>query len=669
MATITSLGIGSGIDIDSVVTQLIDSEKSLPELRMNTREAELQAELSSVGTLKGALSGFQSRINELRTASGASGLQATSSDRNVLTTSISPTAEPGQYDIEVKTLAKSQTLVSGAVETESSEIGTGTLSFSFGTTSYDTNDNYTGFAANTDKATKEVVITDGSLTGIRDAVNEANIGVNASIVNVGPEGYKLLFSVEDVGENNSLEISVNDSDGDHLNGSGLSQLAYNIDATNMSETARATHAELLLNGLSIKRDSNTVSDLIKGVTLNLNAVSEEGKPVSINVTKDLSALKAKVQDFVGGFNEMMDTVTALTAYDAETQQGGVLLGDAVMRSFTTQLRRIMGEGIRLGDNQTLSLADVGVTTQADGKLSFDEETFEALADKDPNIVANLFSMTGNTQGDNLRYLGVSSKTEVGTYRLSITQVATQAAFTGGGALNDASFEIDASNDTLTVKVDGIESGEIKLTQKAYGSAEALAAHIQASINSDAAIRDGGASVSVSIENDRVVISSDLYGSSSEVDVLSANGLGLAGGNAEAGLDVAGSFGEGTAKGDGQILTGATGAVRDLVVEFTGSSPGAVGAVTTSRGYADKLYNFIEGFLEDDGGLEGKTRRIQDGIIDINEQRVSLNERLLSMERRLRAQFGAMDALVAQLQSTGNFLTQQLESLPKIEARR
>ena len=669
MATITSVGIGSGVDINGLVTQLVDAEKELPELRMNTREAELQAQLTSMGTLKGALSGFQTKINALRTPSGASGLQSSVSDRDVLTTSVSPAAEEGKHSVEVKSLAQSHTLASAAFESETTEIGTGVLTFSFGTTAYDTEGDYTSFTGNKDKTEKTVTISDGSLQGIRDAVNEADIGVTASIVNTGPEGYKLLFKSDDLGENNSLRVAVTDGDDDHLNGAGLSQLAYSVDAQNMTETTQAKHAELEYNGLTIKRSSNTVDDLIKGVTLNLKSQSEEGKTVNIDVSKNTDSLIAKAKDFVSGFNEMMGTINSMTSYNAETEQGGVLLGDAVTRSMTIQFRRIVGDSIRIGDNNNLTLASVGIKTQEDGSLSLDEEVFEAAAEKDPNIVANLFSITGNTQGNDLRYVGVSSKTETGTYRVSISQPATQGKYTGGGVINDATYTVDASNDTLQIKVDGVESETIKITQGSYASAESLASKIQASINNDSKLQEAGISVNVAVESDKLVITSAAYGSDSKVELLSANGLGLSDGAGVDGVDVAGSFGVGTASGDGQMLLGTSGDARDLLVEYKGTSSGSVGGVTTSRGFADQLYNVIEGFLADDGGIEGKTKSIQDSIVDINEQRVALDKRLLTLETRWRRQFGAMDALVAQLQATGNFLTQQLEALPKVEVRK
>lgn len=273
MASITSLGIGSGIDVNGLVDSLIRAERELPQLRLDTREAQLQAQLSSFGVLQGAMSSFKDTLSGMRTASSASALSARVSDNTILTASAVFTAEEGRHRIEVQALAQGHAVASTAFSDIEAEVGTGTLSFTFGTASYDEEGVLDGFSQNDEKTTHNVIITDGSLEGIRDAVNEADIGVTASVVNVGSEGYKLLFSVDDIGAKNSLEITVADNETDNVDTTGLSQLAYGVGNTNMSETQAAQDALILYNGLAVSRDSNSVSDLIKGVTLNLDRKS------------------------------------------------------------------------------------------------------------------------------------------------------------------------------------------------------------------------------------------------------------------------------------------------------------------------------------------------------------------------------------------------------------
>ena len=172
-------------------------------------------------------------------------------------------------------------------------------------------------------------------------------------------------------------------------------------------------------------------------------------------------------------------------------------------------------------------------------------------------------------------------------------------------------------------------------------------------------------MSASFEANRFVITSEVYGSESTVEMVSAEGLGLAGGVSADGLDISGTMGGEPATGEGQFLVSNGVASSGLNIEYSGSETGTVGSVTVSRGYADRFFNLVDEMLSKGGGIQGKTNGIEARISDISEQRISLEKRLLAKESLLRSQFGAMDILVAQLRSTGDFLTQQLASLPQI----
>jgi len=668
MATITSLGIGSGIDVNGLVESLITAERELPQLRLDTREAELQAQLSSFGVLQGAMSSFKDTLSGMRTASSASALSARVSDQSVLTASTVFTAEEGRHSIEVEALAQGHAVASTAFSDLEAEVGTGTLSFTFGTSSYDEEGVLTGFAKNDEKTTHNIEITDGSLEGIRDAVNSADIGVTASVVNVGSEGYKLLFSADDVGAKNSLEITVADNETDNVDTTGLSQLAYGVGNTNMSETLAAQDASILYNGLSVSRDSNTISDLIKGVTLNLSTVSEAGVATDVTVSKSLASIKTKVNDFVAGYNQLVSAISSLTDYNAETGVGAILQGDSVTRNIESLLRKELFGSVNIGERDDLTLAGVGITTASDGTLTIDNNKLEAAAAADLDLVTNLFALNGNSSGDGVNYVSATTKTDEGVFRLNVTEVATKGSYTSSTDITG--FTVNASNDSFTINVNGIESDLITLSHGApYADGATLAREIQASINADSALKAAGAAVSVAFEANRFVITSEVYGSASTVEMVSAEGLGLGGGVSSDGADIRGTIGGEPATGKGQFLTSNGGASNGLNIEYSGTETGTVGSTTVSRGYADRIFNLVDELLSTGGGIQGKTNGIEARIADISEQRVTLEKRLLTRESLLRSQFGAMDILVAQLQSTGNFLTDQLASLPKIGGNR
>jgi len=228
MPAITSLGVGSGLDIGGLVDQLVAAEVQPASSRLDRREANLQAELSAFGTLKSALAGVQDQLKGLSTIGAAR--TTSSSNTDLIAASATANAVPGSYDIEVGQLAQAHALASRSYGALTDVVGTGTLDFQFGTTDYEAaTDSYNGFIPNPARSPQTLIIdeTNNTLEGVRDAINTARMGVNAVIVNDG-SGYRLLLSAEDSGAANSLQITVS---GDA--GSGLADLAFDASATAM----------------------------------------------------------------------------------------------------------------------------------------------------------------------------------------------------------------------------------------------------------------------------------------------------------------------------------------------------------------------------------------------------------------------------------------------------
>ena len=210
--TITSMGLGSGLDINGIVSKLMAVE-SQPLQQLDAKEAGYQAKLAAYGQVKSALSTFQAAVSGLQTASGFQSLAATSADTSVYTASASSIAVPGTYSIEVTQLAKSEKLASNAFSTVNDVVGSGTLTFQFGT-----DDGTGGFTVNSAKAIQSVTVdsANNTLSGVRDAINAANIGVTATIINDG-SGFKLSLTSTATGAANSLKITVSgDGDGNDL---------------------------------------------------------------------------------------------------------------------------------------------------------------------------------------------------------------------------------------------------------------------------------------------------------------------------------------------------------------------------------------------------------------------------------------------------------------------
>ena len=216
--TISSSGVGSGLNVNSIVAQLMAAE-SAPLNALNTKEATYQAQLSAFGTLKGSISSFQTAMQGL-TLSKFQTLTASSANTSVYAASASATAQVGSYAVEVQQLAASQKLASSAFTNVTDTVGTGTLTFQFGTTSGGV------FTANASKSAQVVTIgaANSSLSGVRDAINAAKIGVTASILNNGT-GNQLVITSNDTGAANSLKITVSDTtDASNTDNAGLSKL-------------------------------------------------------------------------------------------------------------------------------------------------------------------------------------------------------------------------------------------------------------------------------------------------------------------------------------------------------------------------------------------------------------------------------------------------------------
>ncbi len=670
MGSIASLGIGSGLDIRGLVQQLVEAEGAAPRARYDRREAEYQAQLSTLGTIKSAMADFQSAYRSLKLPSTFNTYKASSSDTSIFTASAELGATPGSQTIEVTQLAQAQSLATASVTDVTQSLGTGSITIEFGT--YDSSGNT--FTVNAAKSAQTVTITDGSLQGIRDAINEAGIGVTASLINDGT-GYRLVLQSES-GAANSLRITVNDDDGNNTDSSGLSQLAYDPTAgvgagKNLTETVTAQDAQLRINGINITSASNTISNAIEGVTLELKSAAV-GKVNTLTISRDTSAVPEAVEKFVEAYNSLMESIDAAVGYDFETGQAGVLIGDPTLRGFVSQVRQIFSTTVGDFRTQYNSFASVGITTNSDGTLSLDSSRLEQALAAKPDEVKRLFLGGASAPPDSyIRYQNIPSDLDPGRIPIEISQLATQGQYGGASAGAAAGgFDLSTGSYTFQLRVDGVTTGTLTLAASNYGSGDAVASALQNLINNDSNLASNGIAVNVAWDATAGTfsITSRSYGSASEVvftadsaDLNNDLGLGVSVGSATAGVDVAGTIGGVAATGSGRILKGAE-QYNGMELEITGGNLGYRGAITIESGLMSRLDQVLDSYLETDGLLESKTDGLNEAIEKLNTQRADLADYLDQLEARYLAKFGAMDALVAQFNATGNYLAQQLNNL-------
>jgi flagellar hook-associated protein 2 len=366
---IQAQGIGSGIDIQSLVKQLVAAESAPMETRLSRQAARVGTELSALGTLKGALATFQGVVSQLKDSAQFNALSAASSQPDLFTASAGSAATAGTYQLEVTQLARVEQAVSknygGGAATV---IGVGTLTLTVGTSSMNL----------------ELTASNNTLTAIRDQINAAsnNPGVQATIIG-DSSGARLVLTGRNSGAANTFRVSAT---GDV----GIAQLAYSgaVDA-NWTNTESAQNATLKIAGVSFSSASNTVSEVLEGVTLNLKD-AEPGTVGTLTVATDLATIIGNVRKFVDGYNSLQQRLKQLTGYDATTKTGGPMQGDPMAVGIAAELRRLSFDSVAGLSGSVNSLAALGITSDSSGKLSLNETRLNAVLAQDRSAAARLF---------------------------------------------------------------------------------------------------------------------------------------------------------------------------------------------------------------------------------------------------------------------------------------
>ncbi len=671
MSGISALGLGSGLELSSLVEQLVEAQRAPLESRLDNKQGQFSARLSAYGLLRSAMSSFQSSLNSLSSSDQFFSQQTSTSDPSIISVSADKDAAAINTTIEVQALAKQHSLASQSFSSIDATIDPGDITIAFGTTDYVVGtDTYNSFTLNPTQASHTITVSaannNTTLSGLRDYINENDFGVNANIVNDG-SGYRLLLSSASTGADKSMEVTVSDM------GSNLASFAFNSTATNMDQTVAAQDASLTIDGLSVTSDTNSISDAIEGLTLNLKK-AEPGTDVSISVSQSSNAGKAGIEDFVDTYNNLMKTISDLSGYNTVTESGGILIGDSSVRTIQSSLRSLITTPGSELTGSIQSLADMGITTQLNGQLSIDSAALTAALENNPDGVASVFAPSTTATDDLVSLVSSTTDTVAGSYAVNITQIATRGTLNGASVLPaDLSVSpvvVDANNDSLEIKVDGISANTVLIPQASYTDGDTLAAVIQSQINADTELLANDVSVLVTYDsvNQRFDISSSRYGSASKVefvnvDTNTATTLGFSAGSGTDGVDVAGTINGVSATGSGQKLTSDAGSSQGLSLLIDGGATGDRGSVIFATGFTAALDSLITNMLEDDGLINAREDGLQASLDDISDQREDLELRMAAFEARMVAQFSAMDALVASLQTTSEFLGSQLASLP------
>lgn len=373
--TITSAGLGSGIDVETLITKLMTVEQQ-PITQIQQQESSIKTRLSAYGTLKSSLSSLQDAAKALSTTEKFAAYSATVANTDAATVTATGSATPGNYSLSVSKLAQNQKVRSGTYASSSSTIATGTLKIDLGTY------NGTTFTADSTRSFNITInSSNNTLAGLRDAINSAKAGVTASLVNDGTN-TRLVLNSDNTGASNAFKLS------------GLTGFDFDpAAASTLTSTQSAQDAAFTLDGISMTRASNSVSDALTGITVNLKATTTSA--TTINITRDTSAIEKKITDFVTAYNNTIGLMASQGSYDTTTKTGGPLNGETSLRSIKSQLRNIVGSTI--GSGTVSRLSDIGVQIGVDGKLTVSSTKLEAaLADPNKDVSAVFIKGTTTT---------------------------------------------------------------------------------------------------------------------------------------------------------------------------------------------------------------------------------------------------------------------------------
>lgn len=412
MAGISSLGVGSGLDLSSLVSDLISSEKQPATNRLDGQQASYEAEFSAFGRLKGALADFQASVQKLNSLADFQARSATSSNQELFTATALNTAVAGSYSIEVNQLAQghkiaslmldADTIVGGSAgDSLDITVGTGVLS---------------------------IDLSGGkNLAALRDAINDAenNPGVTAAIV-TGDNGQQgLVLTAAETGYANRVQLSF----GGPTVESTLGMATTNEDAAGAVLTdLQGLDAEIVVDGYTVNRSGNQISDVIGGITLDLVG-AEPGSKASLTVAEDQEKASGAVSGLVDSYNALATVINELGSYDPVNGEHGALLGDATLRGVQGRLQRELGSPVNGLSGPINTLTGIGITTSADGSLELDSSKLDPFIKNHFGDLGLLFA------GEN----GIASRLE-----------KTVSSYVGAGG------SINARSDGIQISLDGID---------------------------------------------------------------------------------------------------------------------------------------------------------------------------------------------------------------------
>ena len=395
VGNISSAGLGSGLDVASIVTKLMSIERA-PLTALETQASDMNTRLSTMGKLQSQYGALRDKANALVATTLWSATNATVSDATSLKVSTASNAVAGNYAVAVNRLAVGQTVIGRALADTSTALGTGSLTIELG--SYGEGSPAAGFTAKAGSTPVTLTIGDGdsSLAGLRDKINAANAGVLASIVS-DASGARLSIRSRETGAENAFRITATETQDDGDATAGLSALGFDAsaDTSSLQRTTAAANADLTINGIAVSSASNTLNNVVDGLTMTLQKTTTT--PVDVTVKSDTAAVRGAITDFVASFNALASYLHTQTAYNADNKTGGTLQGDQGALGMQSQLRGALNQGSS-ASSVWGRLSDIGIALKTDGTLETSTTKLDNALENLPEL-RKLLATDGSSTGE------------------------------------------------------------------------------------------------------------------------------------------------------------------------------------------------------------------------------------------------------------------------------
>jgi len=627
-------GLSSGIDWSTMVDNLIAVDHQRVDL-ITSQQSDYQAKLKEWQSFNTKLLALKTAADSLKSPEDFGMFKAsmttdslTVKGSDLMTVNTSSTASIGSYQIKVNNIATAEKLRSITYADASSTLGS----------------SYAGDILINGK-TVTIDATD-SLTTVQNKINNANTGasptgVTANIIKYGANDYRL-----------TLTSDITGAAGIDLQNGGVPDI---LSQFNFSEVVNGVDASFTVDGVDISQSSNTVDDVITGVTIDL-LKADTNTTVTLNINRDIDAIKSNIQGFVSKYNDVASYINTQNSYDTTTKKtGGLLFGDGTLFSVKSDLTSIVTESVWGVNSEFTIMGLVGINIDTNGQLSVDDETLTGYLQTNFSDVSALFVGQGVTSSSSLAYVGHTQNSKAGEYTVHIDTTATRSTSTSntevGGTLG--------SDETLTITA-GSKTADISLTSSMTISdiISAISTELSASAIDITASNDG---------SNHLVLTSNSYGSSHSFTISeTGDSLWTTVGpeTVNNGLNVSGTINGEAATGSGQILTGNTdnANTEGLSVKYTGMDTGDIGTIKFTTGVAElfdrTLFSITDPY---EGYVSFKETSLQNSIDDFQTRIDQMEAQLQLKKQTMINSFVMMETALNNIQAQSSWLTSQISA--------